>query len=209
MTANILTLTAIEDTLMSYGKIAAIGAGVLALAGAGVWMFLSDSEKAPAGKPASPANKVHPNVTKPTTPRETLKGVSITNQPVVTDAVYNLYLRISKALGAGTVKQGDYAPVVEIRPLMGADDPINTLLYHPETLIDSYDRERITVIVDTDGHADAMVMIVTYRDLQFTMLMRDKENFVAAGPLLDDISTMGYLQLLLESVADQWHIPVL
>lgn len=191
--------------MSNFIKIASV-TGVALLAGAGIWAACRAKKQPAATAAAVNKTDVKPSKAPTASSRETLKEVSITHEPVVTDAVFGMYTRITKALADGSVTQVGATPTIVVQPLLDSEDGLNTLLYSPEKLIGERAVDEITVFVDDKGHAGDMILVIAYRDIVYSLLMRDESHFVAAGPLLDSISSMGYLQLLLETMVEQWKI---
>lgn len=197
---------------MSYFKLA-VAVTATVLAGVGIWVACREKAPVMGGQSAPVSKSAIPAKVATASDRETLKGVSVTRQPVVTDAVYGLYCRITKALADGTVNQEGVTPAVIVQSMESNDGRgilLDTLLYAPETVIAEelveVNPSATAVFVSDRGYQGNSILIVGYRDLLFTLMMKDDTHFVAAGPLLDSVSTMGYLQLILESMVEQWKI---
>lgn len=194
--------------MSDYTKMAVV-AGAALLAGVGIWATCREKPATVRTAPVAQAPVKDPAPTKTATAseRESLKEVNVTREPVVTDTVFGLYRKITAALAAGGLNQEGDTPVITVMSLLDETDGINTLLYHPEKLISVQSTNPyIRVFVDEQGHAGDMILVIAYRDLSYSLLMRDETHFVAAGPLLDNVSSMGYLQILLETLIDQWKI---
>lgn len=163
----------------------------------------------------------------PSSEREQLLSVSVVKEPVtVTDTIYSQYQKLYSFVIDGETdellaakRQFQRAELksqgrLAFRKLdrdnifkFPGDGVIEKAIIEPELLIGekmvSESKSPVTCIYVIVDEGDAKAIIVQREDMLFSLGMRDDNTFVASGPALDTISTMGYLELLLSCLMEE------
>lgn len=146
--------------------------------------------------------------------RINVQNVSVTKDPSnVTDAIYKHFLAFRDALSGSfetmlpLINQGRLAYL----PLEGRtiSEAIEQVVVSPKTFLgETYlmplNGEDTALYALQDNKKVIKLILVQTKDLIFSIGMHDDETFVATGPVLESFSTMAYLELLLEVLADEF-----
>jgi hypothetical protein len=196
--------------MASITKIVTVTAALM-LAAAGAWLAFKEGIEVveAAGKEAE-ATESEVKLRETSSVRESLKELSTTQEPdPALDMVYQQFLQIREAIQSGKLTESNCEAL-----FLTADWPAqqaSDIMLRPEAVL----RDLLAVHTDVVGprlytgivgQDDQDLMVLVHDGYVFTLCQRSQEMFMAAGPSFDELSTTGYLELVLETVITEWKL---